>query len=723
MNTLIGWLFAGRRMARCLVPAGLLLCPLLLPAGPAQGAEKPTAGVVSNKDCFVCHGDPTLTRTVGGKKLSLEIKAPGFDKSVHGMLSCQDCHPGITEVPHAEKLPPAQCATCHEQACKEYATSVHGTARASGKLAAAICADCHGSHYIVPVKQEDSPVFRMNLPVTCARCHTNPGMAEANKMKAPHAAAQYMESIHGRALIQMGLIVAPACSDCHGVHDIRRSSDPRAPISHANVAKTCGKCHLGIEKDYMQSVHGQLLLQGKAGGAVCSDCHTAHQIQTLQGGHFKAGSDARCGACHQDRLKRYRETYHGKAMALASITRVSAVAACYDCHGHHKVFRTSDPRSTLSPQNIVSTCQRCHPGATVSFTRYIAHADPLDGKNYPTLHAAFVFMTCLLIGVFAFFGVHTLFWVFRSGYMYFRSPEDFRAVRLKMQRDEVSYTRFSPFERVLHVLVVFSFLLLVITGMPLKFHYTHWARLFFDGMGGVQVASALHRLGALITALYFALHLAERTGAAWKARRHVLNPETGKFEWKRVWGMVFGPDSMVPCKRDWDEFVAHQKWFLGKGPRPQFERWTYWEKFDYLAVFWGVALIGLSGLIMWFPIFFTRFMPGWMINVALIVHSDEALLAAGFIFTFHFFNVHFRPEKFPIDTVIFSGRISKTEMVHERQRWYDRLVAEGKLDAHRTRDEWHRWKVIATSLGYSFFGVGMILLVLIMAAMLVHLLH
>ena len=86
---------------------------------------------------------------------------------------------------------------------------------------------------------------------------------------------------------------------------------------------------------------------------------------------------------------------------------------------------------------------------------------------------------------------------------------------------------------------------------------------------------------------------------------------------------------MMPTLQDWRDFVAHNKWFFGKGPKPQFDRWTYWEKFDYFAVFWGVFIIGSSGLVMWFPAFFTRFLPGWIINIALIIHSDEALLAAG----------------------------------------------------------------------------------------------
>jgi hypothetical protein len=134
-------------------------------------------------------------------------------------------------------------------------------------------------------------------------------------------------------------------------------------------------------------------------------------------------------------------------------------------------------------------------------------------------------------------------------------------------------------------------------------------------------------------------------------------------------------------------------------------------------------MIGLSGLIMWFPQFFTIFLPGWIINIALVVHSDEALLAAGFIFTFHFFNTHFRLEKFPMDTVIFSGRVSRNELIHERKRWWDRLVAAGRLDEYRVKDEWEGWKRIARGIGYIFFGTGLILLVLIVFAMVSRLTH
>jgi len=233
----------------------------------------------------------------------------------------------------------------------------------------------------------------------------------------------------------------------------------------------------------------------------------------------------------------------------------------------------------------------------------------------------------------------------------------------------------------------------------------------------------LHRFGAIVTFLYFGLHVMSLIGKCWSGRKSVRDPQSGKFRFKRLWGVLFGPDSMMPTWKDWTDFVAHNKWFFGKGEKPQFDRWTYWEKFDYFSVFWGVAIIGASGLFMWFPEFFTRLLPGWLINIALIIHSDEALLAAGFIFSIHFFNTHFRIEKFPMDTVIFSGRVSKNEMLHERRRWYDRLVAQGRLEEHRVRDEWVRWKNIARSFGYFFFGLGVLLLLLIVYAMVTRLVH
>jgi hypothetical protein len=139
---------------------------------------------------------------------------------------------------------------------------------------------------------------------------------------------------------------------------------------------------------------------------------------------------------------------------------------------------------------------------------------------------------------------------------------------------------------------------------------------------------------------------------------------------------------MLFTRRDLREFIGSLKWFVGRGPRPQYGRWTYWEKFDYFAVFWGMMVIGSTGLMLWFPVFFTHVLPGWLINVATIIHSDEALLAVGFIFTVHFFNTHLRPEKFPMDLVVFTGRMPLEEFREDKPAEYDALVASGRLEEH-----------------------------------------
>lgn len=698
------------------------LIVILFLIGSFVGRAADTNGL-ANSDCLDCHTDPTTARVVNGKNVPLAVfPTNSFNFSVHAKLSCTDCHTGVKELVHDPGLPPPDCGHCHQKEAAQYATSIHGISHALGASGAANCWDCHGSHDILPVSDSRSPVFKLNLPQTCAKCHSNPNLTQEYEIKHPEAASQYMESIHGRALLKMGLIVAPSCNDCHGVHDIKRPVDRDSPVNHANIARTCGKCHIGIEQTYEHSIHGKLLAQGDPRAPVCTDCHTAHDIVDPDNKNFKAVSDARCGTCHEDRLKYYGETYHGKAMALGQPNVAPEVAACYDCHGYHDVLPASDPASHLSRTNILATCQKCHAGATIGFTEYRPHANPMDAKNYPLFHLVFMCMTGLLIGTFAFFGLHTVAWLVRATYLYMHDSKAFRESKIATQTDGEWFTRFIPFERLLHIMVVSSFLLLVITGMPLKFYYTGWAKAIFAIIGGPETARTLHRFGAIITFIYFSLHLSSLAGKAWKGRK-TLRAEDGKLRLKRLWGVLFGPDSMMPSLQDWRDFVAHNKWFFGKGPKPQFDRWTYWEKFDYFAVFWGVAVIGASGLFMWFPTFFTRYLPGWIINVALIVHSDEALLAAGFIFSIHFFNTHFRIEKFPMDTVIFSGRVSKTEMLHERKRWYDRLVASGKLDEHRVRDEWFRWKNIARFFGYFFFGLGMVLLGLIIYAMITRLEH
>lgn len=705
----------------------ILWLAALVRAGEAEvvTGTKP-APVVPNSECMDCHEAEFKARKRGQPMEWVGVRPEPFANSAHAKLACVVCHSTITEPEHPSKLPEVQCATCHEKAVVEFKGSIHGVLRADGRPAAATCATCHGAsaHEMLPAEHLDAPVSKFNLLATCAQCHEDEKKAAELGLKNHDVIGKFRDSIHGLGLYKMGLKVAPTCNDCHGVHDIRGAQDDTAHTSRGNLSATCTACHVGIEKTFTASVHGAALAKHDDKAPLCTDCHSAHQIERPTNAHFKSTSDQSCGKCHEDRLENYHETYHGKAMALNRSGAAPAVAACYDCHGHHNVFNKDDPRSKLHAANIVQTCAKCHDGASAAFTQYQPHADPSDGAAYPLLNKVYLFMTTLLIGTFAFFALHTLLWVGRMIINYRRDPVAFRAAKVAAHHDAETYRRFTHFERFQHMLVATSFLALVITGMPLKFYYTGWAQVMFNVLGGPESARTLHHLAAIVTFGYFALHLGSLALSFWRNRGAVRDPATGKFRLRLVWGALFGPDSMVPSLQDLRDGIAHVKWFFGRGEKPQWDRWTYWERFDYLAVFWGVAMIGVSGLILWYPVFFANFLPGWAINIAVVIHSDEALLAAGFIFTFHFFNTHFRIDRFPMDTVIFSGRISKTEMLQERRKWYDRLEASGRLEQHRVmHDDWESRRLLYKTLGFVLLGTGLGLLALMIYAFLTRLWH
>jgi cytochrome b subunit of formate dehydrogenase len=263
--------------------------------------------------------------------------------------------------------------------------------------------------------------------------------------------------------------------------------------------------------------------------------------------------------------------------------------------------------------------------------------------------------------------------------------------------------RFSARERVLHGVLMLSFLGLAWTGMPLLFAGSPWAAGLAGLFGGYEVTGTLHRFFAVLLIACFATHLAG-----------ILHRLYVKKELHILWG----PDSLVPQPKDVVQMVQHVLWFVGRGPRPRFDRFTYWEKFDYWAVFWGMGIIGTSGLLLWFPAFFSRFLPGWVFNAALLVHGEEALLAVVFIFTVHFFNGHLRPEKFPMDTVIFTGRTSLEEFRHERPAQHAALVASGRLQALLVPPPNRRVLVLGRWIGGLAVSLGILMVVLTVYALL-----
>jgi len=397
----------------------LLIC-LLAIAGPAaaaaagpseqaKGAPKPP----TNDDCLACHGDPSAVRASGG---SVTVKAPDFAASIHGAggIACVDCHTDLAkgaEFPHADKLKPAQCVSCHEKPVAAYDTGVHAQARRVGKnLAAARCVDCHGTHDIKPSADPQSRTHHSKLLDMCGRCHGNEEIIKRGHIQIGNIVDMFRDSIHGRALTRSGLSVAPTCSDCHGNHDIRRKTDTASRVYRPTVPLTCGKCHEGIARDYWTSIHGVQVQKGSPLAPVCSSCHTAHEISRIDVAGWKVAVIKECGTCHEESIKTYRDTFHGQVTALG----YSRVASCADCHGSHTIVPKADPRSLVSDANRVKTCKKCHAGATESFAQYDPHADPSNRARNPFLFYTSQFMKMLLMGVFAFFGIHTGLWFGRG---------------------------------------------------------------------------------------------------------------------------------------------------------------------------------------------------------------------------------------------------------------------------------------------------------------------
>ncbi len=675
---------------------------------------------MSNADCQRCHGQPELRAADDGR--SLFVDAAEFGRSIHARsgVSCAQCHSEVT--PSEERscqtiTRPVDCATCHQAEVDRYRRGVHGKLIAAGDRNAPSCQDCHGRHdtleHAVPegatqllkTLVRSSPTYSRNVPDLCGGCHREGGAAAQRYLGTEdHILERYAMSIHGKGLLESGLTVTAVCTDCHTAHLPLAAADPESTVNEQHIASTCGKCHDGIYEQYQHSVHSPVgnpdyvQLRGMAKMPSCSDCHSSHAVARTDVPRFKLDMLQQCGSCHPQVTQTYFETFHGKASALGD----DAKAKCYDCHGAHDIMPPTDPRSHLHRDHIVATCAKCHPGSHRQFAGYLTHATHHDSERYPVLFYTFWGMTLLLTGTLLFFATHAVVW-FPRAIKWRRELQ--HAVANSTPKTTVHVVRFTRYQRALHLMVIVSFFGLAITGMMLKFSYTAWAQWLAWAMGGMSTAGVVHRACAIITFLYFGLHLRDLL------RRYRASRQT-------LWQFATGPDSIMPTGSDVREFAATMRWFLGRGPRPEYGKWTYWEKFDYLAVFWGVAIIGSTGLCLWFPELFTRVLPGWSINVATIIHSDEALLATGFIFTIHFFNSHFRPDKFPMDDVIFTGTVPLDELRHDRPRWYAQLKASGDLERlSTTQAHSPRFARAARIFGFCALACGLALIGLILYAM------
>jgi cytochrome b subunit of formate dehydrogenase len=263
------------------------------------------------------------------------------------------------------------------------------------------------------------------------------------------------------------------------------------------------------------------------------------------------------------------------------------------------------------------------------------------------------------------------------------------------------FMRFTRAQRATHAVLFTTFLGLAATGLTIRFSESFWAREVAAVVGGFGAILFFHKLCALALTITFLIHVKN------VFQRALLKREKGIF---------WGPTSMVANWKDVKDLAGHFRWFVWAGPRPRFERYSYWEKFDYWAVFWGMVVIGFSGYAMWFAPFFAHFLPGWALNAVLVIHSEEGLLAILFIFSIHFVNTHLRPDSFPMDMVIFTGVESEEEFKTRRPEEYERLAKAGKLEARLALPPPVWLSNFSRVVGFLAVAIGLTLLVLTLSA-------
>ena len=642
-----------------------LLATLAFLLATGAAAAAPVVGL-DNASCLTCHEAAKNKIQVAGKdgekRALTPVDAHKFGKGIHGEMQCLDCHKEITDSQARHKIDAAakkpDCIACH--------LALWETVKQQ-KLTA---------------EKERVGLVVQNIEAYKKSSHAQPDNDQPEKAKA-------------------------TCEDCHGSHDfnVPLKGTTRRTAWHKEIPNTCGKnCHDDRLKAYAASIHGEEVLdKGNIKAAVCTDCHSAHSVTNTSSDAFKLANVNTCGSCHEAELASYSDTYHGQVNRLG----FAYTAKCADCHDSHRILPVDHPKSKIHPKNRLKTCQTCHsdekPGmhdATAGFLSFGPHAHGNDFKKYPQMWIAEKFMVGLLIFVFAFFWAHSGLWYYREWQDRKAGKPHARIDTKGLQLDEQTqyFRRFHWGWRIAHLAFALITMTLVLTGTSALYAESSWAPLVAKAVGGPRILGLIHRVAAALFVGIFVIHFVY-------VMQKLLRSKT--FRW-------FGPDSLIPNWKDFADCIGMFKWFVGRGPRPQFERWAYYEKFDYWAVFWGVNIIGWSGLMLAFPHVTAQYLPGWVFNVGTLIHGEEAFLAAVFLFTVHFFNNHFRPDKLPPpDIVMFTGTQSLREFRHDHPAHYQRMVDSGELEQHLVEAPSRPMTLGSKILGLMLIGVGLSLLVLV----------
>jgi formate dehydrogenase gamma subunit len=645
----------------------------------------------AGEKCLTCHVPGSGLTNSKGKDIT--VNGDTLKKSVHGTLGCVDCHTGAAKEGHTAKAAAASClschpdawtnlsrsahavlgrpesseacischgahdvatpqqrgtqlcATCHESEVTQFAASVHGREGRRGNGDAPKCSDCHdAAHKTLAASDVNSSVSKARLPETCGRCHSNPEFTRKYLLAIAKPVEAYEASVHGKA-IRQGNLKAAVCNDCHGVHDILPASDPRSPIAKARVASTCAKCHEPVFAVYRESIHGRAVAAGVDEAPTCTDCHGEHRIlgPADPGSPVSATNVASvtCSHCHGDtrlmarldlpagRVASYENSFHGLAAKSGSKT----VANCASCHGVHNILPSSDPRSTVAKANLPKTCGQCHPDAGTRLAIGPIHVVAAAGSER-LLYYVRLFYLFTIPTVLGFMFLHNLLDWWRKAR---RKLAEYRSSHLVL--------RLTFSERIQHVLLLASFIILVVTGFALKFPGSFWAAPIVQWEGNYPIRGWIHRLAGVMliaASLYHAIYL-----LFWKSgRRWVID--------------------MLPRGRDLRDAVAYVGYNLGyRRKMPTFSKFNYAEKAEYWALVWGTIVMALSGIVLWAHNFVLKYLSTAWIDISTAIHYYEAILATAAIVIWHFYAVIFDPDVYPLKWTFLTGRAPEHEVREE----------------------------------------------------------
>ena len=631
-------------------------CPGVAPWCLALGAAwiliaSPGAARAQDEICLECHDiaiDPAAADEGYG------VDGAAWRASIHTELglTCGDCHEGKDDYPHGDGAP-ASCADCHDDAADDFARSVHGESHlqngdAEVWPAADPCSVCHGVHDTRAVEDPRSRVHASRVATVCGTCHDDLSIVQAYGLSvAPFEL--YQKSVHGRVDGDSGERAA-VCTDCHRAHLVLRASDPESLINPFRIAVTCGACHAEESEHYAGSVHGVAFQHGVSASPTCIDCHGIHSIKMVP----EEGATpleqrlvrSTCVTCHASealmseygiaasRVSSYRATYHG----LARRRGTAAVADCASCHGIHAIYPSSDPRSSVAPETLEATCGHCHPGAGEAFAKSPVHF-VADGGDPGTVITVWVtrFYGALIVVVVGGMLIHN--GVIVSHYVRLKARHERRAGRRR---------RFSSSQIAQHGILLVTFAALAISGFALAYPDVWWSRLL-ETLGLTEpIRRFIHRAAAVALLAAGVYHL------AW------LTTAYGRSELRRI----------LPRRADLGEVTNNLRFHLGRRATPPVAgKYDYPAKIEYWSMIWGTVIMGITGIILWFPVWATSFLPFWSVKVSEVVHLFEAWLATLAILVFHFFYVFGHPRVYPLSLSMWHGKMTEEEARHAHAGW------------------------------------------------------